>query len=1259
MSFRGDDLRRYGQVPPVQYPVAGQQPESQNQAQNPQNVGRRPSFNSGDDAAYYGQPQDRTPAFGSAAPPGEDELFMTSPQAQQPSAPARSSFGSVNNAMAGYHHQYQDPTPPTPSHSNYNPQTFAQPTNFQRSQSTNLPYRYSTAPSAYGQSPPSNYTPQTYNPAAYASASPQRQPTYHGYSSQDQGYQQNAPAYGQSPGATYSASFAPSAPSPALSGGYQQSLASPAFSSTSSHGQTQGYDPSQFGSGQYPGQSNGGSPVPAPYPASSSQAPYPTTSQIPVGPNYSSDPSSYYNRPASDTQASPAGSPSAQFRASPGLQRHPTNAPLPNRPMEDVPEEPKWDAYGRPFNDDYANVTQESIMEDIEAELGGGRPLPQPASVNGRYSSDHETLTRFDSNETTLAHSSSKASSNRATYDDDDDDDDPEATAGLLAMRQAELEDRRFSGNTFAYTDMPTVANPLPPPPEEQPQSSDSEVGDTVDLGMLSGGYAGNLTYGNDLGSPPVQSSIHQGSPRRQGYFNGAYDGYDRSPALNNAAMDYGGTGGLQAPTAHRLSFDDGEESVSIHSRRSGTESPTKDEYQDFFYHPGPSANRPLPSIPPGPGSDSSSMLSVQRANSRGQYQHTHSLSADSRPYQAADAPEAYYNAAGQYTQPQPERSISLSGHSNTPQVQAPARSRTDAAEERRKISRQQHVLSQNGPSISEYETGAGAGIGAFDGITLPSGRKRKFLPSKLIAADFERCREPWALSGIEAWVREMTDGELDLRTKTVEDALTHMFTFKVVTMNVADAEALGNRIVTSMLAANVLIPEEEWVKFGNGHISGVLWQLTGSGCYSPRVHDHEMGGRCYSHHCTRTLKKVDLDDLLQENAKPTDEWHIFYGLKKEDWESKPKKEVDRQNILHEIVTGEEYYIKQLDIFRTLYRDSLRTQSPPIIHPDRRDKFLAAVFGKLDTVLRVNKDHLLAQLKYRQTEQGPWIVGFSDLFREWIRKAKSDYIEYATGYPRATYMVRKEAERNVLFKKFLEDKQKHKSSSRQDWTHFLITPLQRLQRYILLLESVDQKMIVDSEEKVNLQKAINEIKVVTMECDAKVEETNKRVQMMELDRMLVLRPGFQSVLNLDHLGRQLIIQGDLQRMGSKGVRWVDTHALLFDHYLILGKEVVPKDGRGEKKYDVSREVSYDRRSEDHMLTGLADSNAAVVLGEYERRADHEAEGHHCSSRPNDGCISIGDAAEQGCEQRQQSPRAGTCSYELIHQLRVSPHARRE
>lgn len=1182
MSFRSDGHQRYGHVPPAQYPVSGQS----NAYQQPNNVARRPSFNSGDDGAYHGQQASQHRPSPYPIRPGSnehhDELFLSSPTAQ--SAYNRSAtFGNANSALAGFQHQYQDPAAPAPQQqSSYNPQAFASSsTPYQRTQSNSLSYRPHASPqystnAGFAQQSQTSYTHQAYNPAAYVSPTLQRQPTFAGFTNTtDPTYAVSSPSHvpavyshAQSPGATYTPTF----PVPNRSNSYAPSFqqVNPAASSTMNP-QTPSttYNPSQWANNnQYaPAYSNGNSPG-----HTYSQAPYPTTSQMPVGPNYSADSSNYPTRESrSNSQVSPTGSPAAHSPApTGGLHRHPTNAPLPSRPVEDPHESRTWGAPTLPPQDDFGH-DQALLMEDIEAELGalasGGRQRSSASRspINGRYSQGQDGHMRTHSSASSnAAHGSHRGSSNAPALPSpfEEDDDDPEGTAGVLAMQQAELDDRRFSGTTFAYTEASSVhSSHLPTPAEEQSPSSDSDFGGAMDLGMFSGGYAGTLAYGN---SPPATASAQEGGrPLPSPNYHGQQPSYDQAPTYRHAQMDYGGTGGLQPPSASRLSFDEGDERVSIHSHQSGTESPTKEDYQDLFYHPG-LTNRPLPSVPPTPASDSSTMVS---SNDNLSVHHAYSTSNDARFYQPQGL-ETYHNNNSSYS-PQPERSISLSGHTTTPQVQAPIRSRTDAAEERRKAGRYpQAAHSQNG-TLPEYDSPQ---VGAFNDITLPSGRKRRFVPSKLSQGDLRRCTEPWALSGIERWIREMADGEPDLRQKTIEEALIYLFTFKVPTMNVADAEALSGRVVTLMLESKTLLPEEEWVKFGQGHISGVLWQLTGSGCYTPKLHDYETPGRCYSYHCTRTLKKVDLNDLNAGNAKPTDEWHVFYGLKKEDLESRPKKEVERQNILHEIVTGEENYVQQLDLFRTMYRDDLRNRQPPILQPEKQERFLTAVFGKLDIVVGINKENLLAQLKYRQQEQGPWIIGFSDLFREWIRKAKSDYIDYATAYPRATYMVRKEADRNVLFKRFLEEKQRDPRSKKQDWTHFLITPLQRLQRYILLLQSIDGKMKKESEEKTNLQKAIAEIQAVTTECDAKVADTTKRVDMMELDRKLVLRPGFQSILSLDRPERQLIHQGDLTRLGSKGVRWVDMHAILFDHYLILAKEVVTsRDGR-EKKYDVSKEV---------------------------------------------------------------------------------------
>ncbi|TGJ82633.1 hypothetical protein E0Z10_g6139 [Xylaria hypoxylon] len=1180
MSFRGDDQRRYGHVPPVQYPIASQ--PSQDQSAYPV---RSPSFNNGDDSSGFSSAATRPPYHPTLNTTArglgvEDELFLVASPTIETN---RANYGNSNSAMLLFVLSRR-----------VSLLTLVLPTD-----------GVSRVYQALHTSPTSttgNFAHAPYNPAAYSNSTvPQRQSTHAGY-----GHNYNSPSLSsptsQSP---YFQSQPPYPPQSAQSSaqltmptpptthtGYDQAIAASAYPATHETPQSQ-YASTYWG--------NGRNPPAMSYTSATSQAPYPVSSHIPVGPNYSDrDPHSFLNL-ASDSNSTPSPVPSPQ--ASPALARHPTNAPLPSRPLE----QPAYESYGpngtaQP-NLAQEHLTQDSIMQDIEAELRRvrslqrGRPTPYDQR-NGRYSDgDLQTLRRltssasYHSTATTINSSDESSGVNRylsnastlnrnssrnpnAILEDDGDESDPEGAAGAWALQQAEEDDRRYSsvgGASFPLFSQPEVAvQPVLPTHKEEPSSDSDYAG--MDLGLMGGGYDGHLTYDNNLGSPPSTETmqfdaqtIHRNHASQRSHDSTQY------PAFEQADLDYGGTGGLQSPRAHRLSFDDGDERVSLHSRRSDSESPLKDDYPDMFYHPG-IGNRPLPAIPPG--SDSSSLLSVQSPNRSGQ-QHSYSLSADSRSH---TGPDAYHGQNAQ--QLHVERSISLSSHSTSPHIQPPGRSKTDAAEERnarmKHVRQQQQLAAQQGLAYEGYETGTPSSVN-YDVITLPTGRRRKFQPEKLILVDVQSCTEPWALSGIAKWIREMADGEPDLKRKTVEDGLVRLFCLKVPTMNVADAETLSAQTVDSLLRAGILVPEEEWLKFGHGSISGVLWQLTGVGCYAPKLHEscgligsQDMSGRCYSFHCMRTLKKANLDELMMDGTKTLD-WASFYSLTKESMGDKSKHEVKRQNILHECITTEESYMDQLEVLRHLYRDRLITTQPRIIAESRMDKFVNAVFGKADAVQSVNKDHLLAQMKYRQREQGPWITGLSDIFREWVRKARTPYIEYAASFTYASFLIRRESDRNVMFRQFLDTVRNDPRSKRLNYDTYIKSPITRLQRYPLLLDSVLKEMLQDSEEKTNMIKAIEEIKAVAHECDAKVAEMVKKVAMIELDQMLVLRPGFHADLNLDHLGRELILEGDLQRMGSKGVRWVDTHALLFDHYLILAKLILSRDTRQDKKYDVSKE----------------------------------------------------------------------------------------
>lgn len=886
--------------------------------------------------------------------------------------------------------------------------------------------------------------------------------------------------------------------------------------------------------------------------------------------------SQYNQLPSPPAPAPPAHSPQRS-----GTLQHPQRRPLPGPPEPDLEADYFLQRRQSGLRETYASEEEahDDLFNQVEsAVLNAGRassmrrqtsprlqlngtfdPADQPAPLfsprlgsdrrNGGFAND-----RLSPDPPTAA----------SIIDDYSDESDAEAAAGLQAMRLAEEEEtRRQSGGSSTL--MPVHGSQRQARPRHEDIEEDFSG---VDMSMVSGGYDAHMTYGGDpstlaagngnngadaYSQPPSASNSrrsHASSNQGSMYEYASSARYGYAPT---ARVDAGGTGGLSEPNAlaRRQSYDEGDEYHLTEDTALPGEPP------DLFFHPQPSPHRPLP--PPPAASDGD----VPRLAAHWRHPSTASNTNSSYP----TGPEGYVQSTENPDQWVP-RSASLVSHSNTAQVIQPVRSKTDAAEDKRR-------QGYKGSVYSTFQTTPSTSALAVNAIDLPSLQPKRFVPSKLGAASFEKCEEPWALSSILRWLMFVANPEkmTELRESMIKEALVALFTNKVPTMNIADAETLSNRVVENMYTAGTLVNQEEWVKLQPGHMSGVIFQLTLSGCYSPKVHNYIVPGRCYSHHCQRTLKKVN----LQANTiRATEDWQTYYKIKKEDVEGVDKKEIELQNILHEVVQSEETYMDNLDVLVKLYRDPLAAANPSIISPKRQEKFIRDVFGKLDGVKKANVDHLLPQLKYRQQEQGPWIKGFSDIFRQWIRKAKVAYIDYAAAFPGATLLLRQELEKNINFTNFVDRARSNKLSNKLGWDNYLKAPITRLQRYTLLLQTVHKNMKQENEEKTNLQFAIDEIKAVTLDCDGRVAEMQRKVDLADLGQKLVLRPGMSSEVELNLNYHELIFRGDLQRAGGTRFNWLDCHALLFDHYLVLAKSVsvVQKNTGGKvEKYDVSRLVS--------------------------------------------------------------------------------------
>ena len=896
-----------------------QQQPSQDQYQQGNSGRRPPSFVAGDDGqGPYRVNGDEYQDYGTLQPdvPGRSnstaarlnaEMFLDQgrPPVPLPRPPLQTSAGTF------------PPRSPPANQTAYNPQDYATPVSATFPQhATGLSHRASYA----------NAAPVTYNPADYADGNLQRMGSTGGY---QQDY---------SSGYQYPAQAGALMPSPSL---YQNTVTHRPQAMYSSRPTVQ----TSYSNSPRPSHYTPPAPPPLPAIPGSAETPSDDWGQIPT--RYTSTQRRYGDSPnlLSAGQASVPSPPTRHGRrSSRGSDMSPYTNSLPptpgppppphalsstanyhhphQRPLPRLPSDPASS------HQDYFNT---SANIEVSAAAAAEQEDLEQQILN--LATHHETEEHSHQDEGGSSH-----------------DSDAEAEAGLAAMREAEKQDaedaaRRQSGSMFGYR--ASMIGTAPPP--LQTEASDSDI--PIDLASFGGGFEARMSYGADPNalavgrtasqsdaqsrSQPISSS---GSLRRPAGDMSESEGYEYGdsihpfPPFSQARVDAFGTGGLADPSvsvrSRRLSYDEGDEApLTDYATLAQGQAP------EGYYHTATGSLRDRP-LPPPPHE---------------QLRHHSSPSVPyptewSQAHQAQYPPTPYIPGA-YYPQPPPiglglPRHTSLVSHPSTPQAPAPARAKTDAEERRRQQQRFSTVITSD-------SSGNNTADGSVVALDLPSITK-KFNPTKLTARDFDRCREPWALSGLVTWLRLVTEGEQFLKKSQLVDALVALFTHKVQTMNISDAETLGANLVDEMHLSGTLYDEEEWLVFSDRPMTGVVLQLTSRGCYAPKLHDYDHSGRCYAHLCHRTEKKIDLS--AQPAISPDEDWATYYKLKMDDLEGFSKKELDRQNILHEIVQKEENYLRDLHVLIKLYRDQLSKASPGIIAQKKLHSFLWDVFGKAEAV---------------------------------------------------------------------------------------------------------------------------------------------------------------------------------------------------------------------------------------------------------------------------------------------------------------------
>lgn len=102
-----------------------------------------------------------------------------------------------------------------------------------------------------------------------------------------------------------------------------------------------------------------------------------------------------------------------------------------------------------------------------------------------------------------------------------------------------------------------------------------------------------------------------------------------------------------------------------------------------------------------------------------------------------------------------------------------------------------------------------------------------------------------------------------------------------------------------------------------------------------------------------------------------------------------------------------------------MYIRALRNAVPPIIPPERLDRFILDVFHNF-AELHAHHRILVDKLHIIQREEHPQIRSITAAVFDATLNFREAYLEYIPNYPIAAYRIDEESARNPIFKAFVE-----------------------------------------------------------------------------------------------------------------------------------------------------------------------------------------------------------------------------------------------
>ncbi|KAG8449949.1 hypothetical protein GDO86_016580 [Hymenochirus boettgeri] len=300
-------------------------------------------------------------------------------------------------------------------------------------------------------------------------------------------------------------------------------------------------------------------------------------------------------------------------------------------------------------------------------------------------------------------------------------------------------------------------------------------------------------------------------------------------------------------------------------------------------------------------------------------------------------------------------------------------------------------------------------------------------------------------------------------------------------------------------------------------------------------------------------LQEDDLGHLSDLDVEPdAQNWQHTVG--RDVASHLPPKERARQEVIHELFVTETSHLRVLRVLDLIFYQRMRKEN--LLTQDE----LWLVFPNLPELIEIH--NTLSELMKKMREEGPVVKEIGDLMLsrfdgpagEEVQLEAAKFCSYQTS---ALELIKAKKRKEVRFSLFMQEAESSPQCRRLQLKDLIVSEMQRLTKYPLLLENVlkhtdpttleHEKLYRCRDRCRDILKHVNE-SVKQAENEHHLAEYQKRLDTSHLER--TNNPLAAEFKNLDLTARRMIHEGPLTWRITKD-KTIDLHVLLLEDLLVL------------------------------------------------------------------------------------------------------------